>query len=134
MNWVDHPSYFGPDRRRRSAPFRLLERRRENLASDPPTLAAAFRRLRMHVIDVETPQAAARFADQVKAVALLAEVRNRPDIAAMLAELHLLLCAPEDLVAQDPRVTIDFALNACAEQLVGRPPRRPVDQPVRLLR
>ena len=134
MNWVDHPSYFGPDRRRRGGSFRFLERRRANLATDPPTLAAAFRRLRLHVIDVETPEAAAKFAGLVQAVAVLAQSRNRPDIAALLNELHLHLTGPADIIPTDPRMMIDLALNACAEHLVGRPPRRPMDQPARLIR
>lgn len=117
MSWVDHPSYFGPDRRKRAVGFRLWERRRVSYLSEPPTMAAGLRRLRLHLIDATGDEALAKYAAEVHIIALLARRRGRPDIAAVLDELHLNLKHDDDANV-DHRITIEYALAACDELLV----------------
>lgn len=86
MLWVDHDSYFGPDRRRQPRGFRLIERRQHDCAGDPPSLHNAMRHLRLRVIEATGPMAA-QFADRVKATALLASTQNEPEAAFELSSL-----------------------------------------------
>lgn len=88
LSWVDHASYFGPDRRRKHAPIRVRERRQENYASRPPSLSAALRQLRMHVLEAQGPGAAA-FAQRAKGVSLLADIQNEGKAGMMLARIAL---------------------------------------------
>ena len=121
MTWVDHPSYFGPDRRRAKS-FRLLERRRRSHLQEPPTMAAGLRRLKLHMLEAVGPDNLAAFATEVAAIAALGKLRGRPDIAMLLQELHRNLTA-EGAGDIDQRVLIDFALASCDERLVHRAPR-----------
>lgn len=85
MLWVDHESYFGPDRRVRSS-LRIFERRRENCAGPPPPLGTALRKLRMRVLDASGPQREA-FIASAQGVARLAEMQDEPETALALARL-----------------------------------------------
>lgn len=58
MLWVDHASYFGPDRRRKPGGMRIRERRRYDYAGNPPPLPTALRQLRMRVLEAQGPGAA----------------------------------------------------------------------------
>lgn len=86
MLWVDHESYFGPDRRMRPSGLRLFERRRENCAGAPPPLGTALRKLRMRVLDACGPQRDA-FITCAHGVAQLAEMQDEPDTALALARI-----------------------------------------------
>jgi len=87
MLWVDHESYFGPDRRRLHG-MRLRERRRYDCADHPPQLSSAMRNLRMRVLDARGPGAAA-FADRAQSVAFLAQLNNEMDAADSLSSLAM---------------------------------------------
>jgi hypothetical protein len=71
MSWVDHKSYFGPDRRAAKRGLRLIERRREDTADEPLSLAAAARRLNVWSIDAESPAKAARLSAPLSGMAAL---------------------------------------------------------------
>lgn len=85
MLWVDHPNYYGPDRRRGSA-LRLNERRRSNCAGDPPALDAALRQLRMHVIDAQG-QGLEHFIMRLEGAALLAAHNGERQVSLELSAL-----------------------------------------------
>ncbi len=84
MLWVDHESYFGPDRRVKPSGFRFNERRRENYAGSPPPLATALRQLRMRVLNAHG-DGARGFADRAHGTALLAERQHEPEAADILS-------------------------------------------------
>ena len=86
--WVDQDSYFGPDRRRKSGGLRMRERRRYDYACPPPSVPIALRQLRMRVIDARGADAA-RFADRVQAVAVLAQMQQEYDASDALSALAL---------------------------------------------
>jgi len=88
MLWVDHDSYFGPDRRRKAAGMRMRERRRYDLAGLPPSLPIALRQLRMRVLDARGP-AAVRFADRAQATALLAQMNDEYEASDELSSLAM---------------------------------------------
>lgn len=71
MLWVDHASYFGPDRRRKLSGMRIRERRRYNYAGNAPPLNTALRQLRMRVLEAQGPGAAA-LSDRARGVSMLA--------------------------------------------------------------
>lgn len=87
MLWVDQESYFGPDRRRAMA-LRLRERRRQNMAANPPSLNIALRQLRMRVLDARG-SGLGRFVDRVHGTAALAEFFNESDTAHELSLLGM---------------------------------------------
>lgn len=84
MLWVDHDSYFGPDRRRKLGGLRVRERRRYNYASNAPPLNTALRQLRMRILDAHGP-GAARLSDRARAVANLAAAQGEHDAAHELS-------------------------------------------------
>ena len=86
MLWVDHESYFGPDRRSNTGGLRLLERRKHNCAGDPPALNVALRNLRLRVLDAHGP-GAERFTQRLAATALLAESLEERQTAFELSSL-----------------------------------------------
>ena len=92
MLWVDHTSYFGPDRRRKLSSFRMLERRRENYAGPAPSLSIAMRQLRMRVLDAQGAAAPA-FAERLRGVALIARSNNEPAVSNALNQLATALVA-----------------------------------------
>jgi hypothetical protein len=85
MLWVDHQNYFGPDRRCAMA-FRLRDRRRVNLAANPPSLSVALRQLRMRVLEARGPALGA-FVDRVHGAAVLADMNEEVDAAHELSAL-----------------------------------------------
>ncbi len=85
-------------------------------------MAAGLRRLKMRMIDAVGPQGLAAFARDVDVIAQLARLRDRPDIAALLQELHLTI-SDDEAHGIDHRLTINFALAACDDLLVQRGPR-----------
>ena len=84
MLWVDHDSYFGPDRRRKPGGMRIRERRRYDYAGHAPPLNTALRQLRMRIIDARGPSAA-RLSDRASAVATLAISYGEHDAAHALS-------------------------------------------------
>lgn len=91
MLWIDHPSYYGPDRRISEKRWRTFERRRENLAGPAPTLERAMMQLRLHVLDASGPSGTHDFGQRVISVAMLAEQHDEPEIADALNSLALML-------------------------------------------
>lgn len=86
MLWIDHASYFGPDRRGKRTGLRVREHRRYDYAGQPPSLQIAMRQLRMHVIDARGERATA-FAERLKGVALIARMHNQLDVSDTLSRL-----------------------------------------------
>lgn len=84
MLWVDHESYFGPDRRRKLGGMRIRERRRYDYAGKPPPLNTALRQLRMRILDAQG-QGAAALSDRARAVAMLAMTHGEHDAAHELS-------------------------------------------------
>jgi hypothetical protein len=84
MLWVDHDSYFGPDRRRKLGGLRVRERRRYDYAGHPPPLNSALRQLRMRILEARGP-AAATLSDRALAVANLAAARGEHEAAHELS-------------------------------------------------
>jgi len=85
MLWVDHASYFGPDRRRKGG-LRVLERRRENYAGPAPSLSIALRQLRMRVINAEGHNTR-DFIERLRGVALIARAHKEIATSNALASL-----------------------------------------------
>lgn len=86
MKWIDHPDYFGPDRRRSWFSMRLLDRRENNLAGPPPPLSTALRQLRLRVLEAYGERLEI-FITRVESTALLARLNNEPDASAALLRL-----------------------------------------------
>ena len=84
MLWVDCRSYVGPDRRVAPPELRIRERRRENLADQPPPLERELRHLRLLVLDANDLTGVKQFADRAYAIACLAGARGEPTIADIL--------------------------------------------------
>jgi hypothetical protein len=107
MLWVDHKSYFGPDRRHKHA-LRMRERRQYNYAGPPPSLSQALRQLRMHVIDARGAQGVGAFMDRTMGVTVLAEMADETDAAHLLSRLSAGLPRAKE---QDMRPAIYAALD-----------------------
>jgi hypothetical protein len=86
MLWIDHDSYFGPDRRRKPSGLRMREQRRYNLAANPPSLPIAMRQLRLRVLDARGASAKA-FADRALATAVLAQMQHEMNASDALSSL-----------------------------------------------
>jgi ribosomal protein S28E/S33 len=110
--WIDHPSYFGLDRRSGNFSHYILERRRDNCAGAPPRLAGALRQLRVRVLEAEDPRTRGKFFERLRATALLADAQNyssigdlllavadRPSRSDVAAQLQAALLRAEDMLA-----------------------------------
>lgn len=84
MLWVDHSSYFGPDRRRKPGGLRIRERRHYNYAGNAPPLNTALRQLRMRILEAQGAGAAA-LSDRAQGVAMLASSYGEHDSAQELS-------------------------------------------------
>ena len=84
MLWIDHASYFGPDRRRKPSGMRIRERRRYDYAGHAPPLNTALRQLRMRILEAQGPGAAA-LSDRARGVAMLAVSCGEDDAAHELS-------------------------------------------------
>jgi hypothetical protein len=87
MLWVDCRSYVGPDRRVAPVGLRIRERRRDNLADQPPPLERELRHLRLLVLDANGLSGVRRFADRASAIARLAEAKGELATADVLTGL-----------------------------------------------
>jgi len=87
MLWVDCRSYVGPDRRVAPLGLRIRERRREDLADQPPPLERELRHLRLLVLDANGLSGVRRFVDRANAIARLAEAKGELAIADILTGL-----------------------------------------------
>lgn len=90
MLWVDHTSYYGPDRRRKAAGLRVRERRRYNAACDPPSLPIALRQLRLRILDARGP-GTAPFIDRLQGAAIIAHIHGEDDASDALSSLAMTL-------------------------------------------
>lgn len=83
MLWVDHASYFGPDRRRKPGGMRIRERRRYDYAGPPPPLPTALRQLRMRILEAQG-QGAVTLSARARNLAMLAVSHGEHDAAQAL--------------------------------------------------
>lgn len=86
MRWIDHPSYFGPDKRRAWFGVRLAGRRFDDFSGPPPPLSRAMRQLRQYVLDAYGDGLDV-FIIRVESTALLARMNNEPETSAALLRL-----------------------------------------------
>jgi hypothetical protein len=84
--WVEQTSYVGPCRRCGKQRFRLTERRVENTAGEPPSLAAVLRRLRVQVGHIQDDDRLLLTAHLHAAIAL-AENAHQHDCTRVLEHL-----------------------------------------------
>lgn len=84
MLWVDHASYFGPNRRRKPGGMRIRERRRYDYAGPPPPLPTALRQLRMRILEAEGA-GATTISERARGVAMLASACGEHDAAQALS-------------------------------------------------
>jgi hypothetical protein len=87
MLWVDCRSYVGPDRRVAPPGLRIRERRRDNLADQPPPLERELRHLRLLVLDANGLTGVKLFVGRANAIARLAEANGELAIADILTGL-----------------------------------------------
>lgn len=66
--WVEQSGYIGPDRRRRSGPKRLLDRRRIDNTSAAPAVVALLRRLRVQLLGIYSSEDRLRVLQLLNAV------------------------------------------------------------------
>lgn len=83
MLWVDQDTYFGPDRRRKSAGLRVRERRRYNYAGQAPSLPIAMRQLRLRVLDAQGERAVT-FAERIRGTAQIAQSHHESGVSSVL--------------------------------------------------
>jgi hypothetical protein len=114
-SWVDHKNYVGPDRRKKRN-MRLSERREYDYGGNAPSLSAAVRQLRMHVLDAHGP-GAAKFIDRVKAVAWLAQQANELKALAHLQKIAQVM--EQQGLQRDMRNALYGALDRVAESIVN---------------
>lgn len=86
--WIDHPSYFGPNRRAYSRAFRVRERRHDDLSGPAPSLNVALRKLRLHVFDATPGRKAAAFAERVLGASIIAGQSDVLDVQVKLEDLN----------------------------------------------
>lgn len=101
MDWVDFKDYFGPNRRR-GRNKRLLDRRKEDVAGQPPSLRKALRQLRMRVIDTQDAAGAEAFVARVQATVTIAAMHNESRAGEMLSRMaiHLMRANGADVREQ----------------------------------
>jgi len=95
MMWVDHSSYFGPDRRRARLGMRLRERRKFDCAGLAPPLRTALRQLRMRVLEARGPGLGV-FIDRANGTAVLADIQGEHDVTDQLSSLSVKLARARD--------------------------------------
>ncbi|MEZ6022957.1 MAG: hypothetical protein R3C16_05990 [Hyphomonadaceae bacterium] len=113
-SWVDHKNYFGPDRRKKRG-MRLRERREYDYGGNPPSLSAAVRQLRMHVIEAHGPEAE-KFIERLEAVAALAESAEETTAAALLRRVATVMRQNSE---RDMRNALYTALDKVQEAIVN---------------
>jgi hypothetical protein len=86
VEWVDYKDYFGPNRRR-GRNKRLLDRRKDDVVGNPPSLRTALRQLRLRVMDTQKRAGADAFLMRVQATASLAAAHGEDKVARMLMQL-----------------------------------------------
>lgn len=101
MDWVDYKGYFGPDRRRGRAK-RLLDRRKDDVSSRPPSLRTALRQLRMRVLDTQDAASVEAFVARVQSTVTLAAIHDEPKVGDMLSRMaiHLMRANGADVREQ----------------------------------
>jgi hypothetical protein len=80
-------SYIGPDRRKARAGMRLVNRRRDDLSSPPPSVATALRQLRVYVLQADSVDGMKNFIERCKAVAILANEANERPVANVIMDM-----------------------------------------------
>lgn len=122
QTWIDHPNYFGPDRRRARFPFRMIERRVDNAwAGPPPPLSTALRQLRQHILEARGGTREA-FITRVESTALLARMNQEPEVSERLLRLAAVASIERD---GDVGPDLIDMLNRAHEALRSPPPPGP---------
>lgn len=93
-DWIDSKAYFGFCRRSRGDRFRLTNRRRENIAAEPPSMAAMIRRLRVRAFSVDTVEGRLNFLSHLNAAIDLADRRGARSCYSALDDLARLVSGP----------------------------------------
>lgn len=118
MDWIEDASYVGPDRRKRPARLRIMDRRRrQSSVTKPPHLPVALRRLRLQVFSVVGDTAMRDFTTQLVGISNLARYMRRDDVADILGGLVRDLTGAKG----DHRAQIEAALDACDLRLNEHP-------------
>jgi hypothetical protein len=114
LKWIDIANYIGPDRRaKRKA--RWNERREEDLSGDAPPLGTLLRRMRVHVLRLESGDDRRNTLSLVAAGIAQAEQHGYALCAAALKQAEQVLRA--DAPAEDAAKLIDDATDhATAER------------------
>jgi hypothetical protein len=112
--WVDHPSYFGPDRRQREG-RRLVSRRRQNLAGDPPALRTALRRLLLQAQAMTAHNDLAVIERRAGALQLVADEAGAAVVRTLMQDLAAawVSTAGLDAVRRDTEAALLRAIAAC---------------------
>lgn len=85
--WVDVPSYSGLTRRTAPKTFRLLDRRRHDLAEPPPSLLTLLRRLRYECGTLDTPEGQGHYLANLPTITTLAHENDADACAQALNEI-----------------------------------------------
>jgi hypothetical protein len=96
--------------------MRLGERREYDYGGNTPSLSAAVRQLRMHVLDAHGP-GVAKFIERVRAVAWLAEEAEEQKAAAHLHKIAAVMHQQGKI--KDMRNALYGALDKVAESIVN---------------
>jgi hypothetical protein len=85
--WIDTTTYYGFCRRSAVDRFRFNERRREDTSTEPPSLPATLRKLRILSLSLEAPEARVGLLDRLNGAIDLAHAKNMNHCAAGLNDL-----------------------------------------------
>jgi hypothetical protein len=113
--WVDNTNYFGPDRRKRGASKLWGERRRDNIAGQPPSLGIMLRRLRVLMLGLATPDDQRRALQMLQSAMGEADKLGYRDCAGALQAAKRALQAPGPTDMTTAAARVAEAINCLAE-------------------
>ena len=87
MRWVETRAYIGPDRRRASAFFRWVERRKKDCSTALPAAQVMLRQLHLRVLDLVTArEAVADFQNRLHVTTSALQKEGQHEAAAELSK------------------------------------------------
>lgn len=87
MRWVESRNYVGPDRRRKAAFFRWVERRKKDCSSALPAAQVMLRQLHLRVLDLATArEAVVDFHTRLQVTATALQKEGQKEAAAQLEQ------------------------------------------------